>query len=474
MLSACLRTDYNHLFSAISVNAGNQTIATREQLGGISFPDLVRRKALVFSLWDGIFANVMLALAETFGIAAAVFLQAPAIAIAILSSLPLLLSSLGQLLLPIVTDSNTGRKKYVLRGVFLQSFFLCATAMSGFLPPPIRVWAYVLLFALYGFCGNVVSGFWIAWMGDLVPQEVRGRHFAWRNRIFSISQLFCVLAAGYISRRYTTDTAVWLLFAAVFVAAGIARVLSGIMIARQYEPPVTTQRPRGKLSELFSQTRTFIFYSFAAALVQGTVAIAGPFFNVYYIENLQFDFFALSIATAATVFGTILTLPFWGKIADTFGNRSVIFLTVLLIATVPLPYIASSKPWHIWVLNFYTGCAWGGYNLSNFNYLLLAAGKDKTEHHISFAVALTGICVFCFSMAGGFLATRLPVIFGCRLHSLFLLSSALRFIIFGIFIVHYPKFEAIDRGTLEVFHQIPGYRAGIGLLRNSFRAFRAK
>ncbi|MBN1760136.1 MAG: MFS transporter [Chitinispirillaceae bacterium] len=456
------------------MNSDRHPLSPSGDLGGISSDNPVRRSALVFSLWDGIFANVMLALTETFGIAAAVFLKAPAIAIAMLGSLPLLLSSIGQLLLPFVTDPGNGRKRYVLRGVLLQSIFLFCTAMSGFLPPPLRIWSYVLLFAFYGFFGNVVSGFWIAWMGDLVPQEIRGRHFAWRNRIFSITQLVCALIAGLIARRYSTLTAHWLVFAGMFIAAGIARTLSVLMMHRQYEPPVPVVQEHGKLLEVFSHTKPFLFYSVAAALVQGTVAIAGPFFNVYYIRNLHFDYFALSCATAATVLGTIIALPFWGKFADTFGNRTVIIITVLLIATVPLPYIASTRPWHIWVLNFYTGCCWSGYNLSNFNYLLLAAGKKNTEHHISFAVAITGICVFCCSMLGGFLATRLPIIFTCRLHSLFLLSSVMRFLIFGLFIVRYPKYETTLHTTLEVFHQIPGYRVGIGMLRNSFRAFRAK
>ena len=443
-------------------------------LGGLPFENPAHRSALLLSLWDGIFANVMLALVETFGIAAAVFLKAPAIAIALLGSLPLLLSSLGQLLLPLLIDPSAGRKRYVLRGTALQAAFLFLTAMSGFLPQSVRPWAYVLLFALYGFSGNVVSGFWIAWMGDLVPHEVRGRHFAWRNRIFSAAQLLCALTAGVISRRYTTDNARWLLFAMVFLFAGIARAVSTFMLHRQHEPSFAIQEPVRSFREVFRQSRPFLFYSSAAALVQGTVAIAGPFFNVYYISDLHFNYFTLSVATAATVLGTIATLPFWGKIADSFGNRTVIIITVLLITTVPLPYIASSKPWHVWVLNFYTGCCWSGYNLSNFNYLLIAAGKDKTEQHISFAVALTGICVFIFSVTGGFLATRLPVIFRCQLHSLFLLSSLLRFLIFILLIIRYPKYEPAGRSALEIFHQVPGYRVGMGILRNSFRAFRVK
>jgi len=442
-------------------------------IGGITVTSPDHRKALLFSLGDGIFANVMLGLVETFGIAAAVFLDAPAIAIALLGSLPLFLSSIGQLLLPSFTSPEKGRKRYVVRGTTFQSIFLLCIALSGFLPHAIRSWAYVLCFALYGFSGNVVSGFWIAWMGDLVPQKVRGRHFAWRNRIFSITQLICVLTAGIISRKYTTNTAHWTLFALIFFTASIARFISNGMMRRQYEPPIEPVAGKKHLS-IIHQPRPFLFYCLSAALVQGSVALAGPFFNVWYIRDLHFDYFTLSAVTVAMVLGTIVSLPFWGKIADAFGNRTVIVITVFLIATVPLPYIVWSKAWQIWILNFYTGVCWSGYNLSNFNYLLAASGSNRTEQSVSLAVATTGIVNFVFAIIGGFLATHLPQLFAYRLHSLFLLSSIMRFIIFAFFIIRYPKYEPQANNALQQFFQIPGYRAGLGVLRNTFRAFRSR
>jgi MFS family permease len=243
---------------------------------------------------------------------------------------------------------------------------------------------------------------------------------------------------------------------------------------RQYEPPITLSSNGRSFKSIFKQSRPFLFYCIAAALVQGSTSIAGPFFNVWYIRDLQFNYFTLSAVTVAMTLGTIVALPFWGRVADSFGNRTVIIITVLLIATVPLPYIASSKPWHIGVLNFYTGCCWSGYNLSNLNYLLLAAGKEKTEQNISFAVAVTGIFNFVFSIAGGILATRLPQIFHYQLHSLFLLSSIMRFIIFGLLIIRYPRYETGKKRGRELLSRFPGYRLGVELLRNSFKAFREK
>ncbi len=442
-------------------------------IGGISFNSKETRKALIFSLWDGIFANGMLALTETFSVAGAVFLKAPAIAIALLGSFPLLLSSFGQIALPWFLKKSEVRKKYVLRGVLSQSFFLGVLAFCGFFPEHIRSWSYVIVFSLYGFSGNVVSGLWIAWMGELVPKEYRGRHFAWRNRFFSFTQLLCTLVAGFFLKEYSAGNATWILFSMVFLLAAFFRLFSYGMMSLQMEPMVLKSSFPINFKSVINN-REFVYYCLAAGLMQGTVAVAGPFFNVWYIRDLKFDFFTLAAASAATVLGTICALPVWGKLADSIGNRRIVLFTGFLICTVPLPYLIVSLPWHVWVLNFYTGFCWSGYNLGNFNYLLLASGKNKPEINISFSVAVNGIFVFIFSMIGGHLSHNLPHVFAWQLQSLFLLSAILRFIIFGTLFSKFKSYEVEKGKATDLFFYIPGYRGGLGVLRNAFRAFRVK
>src|SRR5258708_39594843 len=95
----------------------------RARLGGIEVGSPAVRHALVLSFWDGTFATAMIALTETFGIAAAVSLKAPSMAIALLGSTPLLLGSLGQYFWPAFVDMRHARKAGVLVGVGLQSTF---------------------------------------------------------------------------------------------------------------------------------------------------------------------------------------------------------------------------------------------------------------------------------------------------------------------------------------------------------------
>src|SRR5437868_8983862 len=98
----------------------------KQTLGGVVVGPPAVRQALLLSFWDGTLATVMVALTETFGIAAAVSLAAPSMAIALLGSVPLLIGSLGQYFLPAFVDMRRSRKKHVLTGVGLQGLFLIA------------------------------------------------------------------------------------------------------------------------------------------------------------------------------------------------------------------------------------------------------------------------------------------------------------------------------------------------------------
>ena len=197
----------------------------------------------MLSFWDGTFSTALVALTETFGIAAAVSLRAPSMAIALLGSTPLMLGSIGQYVLPAFVDVRHARKPQVLVGVGLQSFFLLFAAFTGFVPVPYAAWAYVAGIALAGVSANVTTAQWASWMGDLVPLAVRGRHSRVAKPALRVREPSVALSAGLLAARYSATNAPWTFFTVVFVVAGLCRATSYQLLKRQYEPPVV---PPGK------------------------------------------------------------------------------------------------------------------------------------------------------------------------------------------------------------------------------------
>jgi MFS family permease len=448
----------------------------KQTLGGVEVGPPAVRQALLLSFWDGTFATVMVALTETFGIAAAVSLQAPSMAIALLGSLPLLVGSLGQYFLPAFVDMRHARKRHVLLGVGLQGVFLLAAATSGFLVRPVAAWAYVAFLALAGASANVTTASWASWMGDLVPATVRSRHFAWRSRLFAYVNLSCALAAGILARNYSTKNAPWTFFTAIFVCAGVSRLLSRQMLRRQYEPPVppTPERPDWHARP----SREFTSFCWAHALVQGAAAMSAPFFNVWYLRDLHFNYLALALCSCCAIVGNIISLPMWGRLADRLGSRATLRIAGLLVSLVPLPYLFCTSHFAVWVINLGGGISWAGYNLVSFNHMLGASeNKDRTTL-FAYASAVTGVVVFSMTLLGGFLATKLPVVFESPLQGLFLLSAILRLLALWLFFPRLrvsgfaPQESGERHSAQDLFNEFPSYRVGLGLLRNFFRAFR--
>jgi MFS family permease len=447
------------------------------RLGGVVVGSPTVRQALLLSFWDGTFATVMVALTETFGIAAAVTLQAPSMAIALLGSTPLLLGALGQYFLPAFVDAHRARKKHVLVGVKMQGLLLLAAAASGFLAPSVAAWTYVALVALAGVSANVTTASWVSWMGDLVPAEIRSRHFAWRSRLFACVNLSCALLVGAVAKGYSAQNAPWSFFTGVFVCAGVFRLLSHQMLQRQYEPPVPASADRAAWRA--RPSRDFTRFCIGHAMVQGASAMSAPFFNVWYLRDLHFNYLTLAITSCCTIVGSIISLPVWGRLVDRIGSRSTLTIAGLLVGLVPLPYLHFTSHQAVWIFNIGGGVAWAGYNLVSFNYMLSASENRDRARLFAFASAVTGIVVFSMTLLGGFLATRLPVWFASPLQDLFLLSAVLRLLAFSVFFPRLREYTFESRqsehpreSAQDLFNEMPGYRVGLGLLRNFFRAFR--
>ncbi|MEO7427046.1 MAG: MFS transporter [Fibrobacteria bacterium] len=439
-------------------------------------PPIIRR-ALLNSFRDGIMANGMIALTDTFTVAAAMALRASAMGIAMLGSLPLLLGSIGQFLLPACTDPRKGRKHYVLFGVAGQAMFLFLAGMSGWLPGRWAPWAFVALFVASAVFSSVSGSYWVAWMGDLMPGSARGRHFAWRSVFFSWMYLACALTAGVVSRHYGAANAPWPLFASVFASAAALRAISYFFLTRQHEP-VSAVALETFSPLAFRPGRDFLRYCGATGLLQGAAAMSGPFFNVWYLRDLHFSYLSLSISLALQVVGSIAMAGFWGKLTDHLGASRVLWISGLLVALIPLPYVLFQGKWLIWAACAYSGGAWAGYNQANFNHMLNATDSRHRSHYIAFGALVGGLIGCGFSVSGGFLATRLPAlpISGASpLQSLFLLSGILRLAIFFAFFGkfrEYHEHREAPRAAPDLYLELPGFRMGAGLIRSVFRGFR--
>src|SRR5687768_7960594 len=138
--------------------------------------------------------------------------------------------------------------------------------------------------------------------------------------------------------------------------------------------------------------------------MQGMVAISAPFFAVYMLTELQFTYLQYSLNAVASIATQFITLSFWGRMSDRFGNRLVMVITSCIIPTLPLWWLVSPNFYYLLWVQALSGFAWSGFSLSTSNYLY-----DIRPHRTHFAAyaavqsAIGATLVFAGALFGGYL-----------------------------------------------------------------------
>ena len=169
---------------------------------GDAAPDLRIQRSLRFSLLESASFSVMVGAAEGYFQAFAVFLKATVFQVGLVSTLPLSIASVMQLLSrPMLTLSRTRRRLTVGAAALRVSLFV-PLALVPFMGPG-RVWFLLLLVCLYFSFIYLPTPAWTAWMRDLVDESQRGRFFGRRNSIGSLTSLAASVLAGIVLQACT-------------------------------------------------------------------------------------------------------------------------------------------------------------------------------------------------------------------------------------------------------------------------------
>ncbi len=367
--------------------------------------------------------SVMVGAGESYLSAFALLLKASAHQIAWLVAIPPLVGSWAQLLAAWLSRGHGRRRPYLVAGAVTQALMLAVAAAAPLLAPH-PVSTLVVCVVAYHVAGNFTQPLWAGLMNQLVPEGRRGRFFARRNRVVSLTTFTALVVAGGLLDVFDRQHAALTGFLCVFAAAVVARLVSAWHLYRMHDPdhdgaPATSAATtvRRWVGEL--RGTPFVHFSTAVAAMQGSVAIAGPFFAVLMLRDLGFSYLQFMTVTATSVLAHFVTLTAWGRIGDRFGNRVILIVAGCMLPVIPALWLISVNFWWVLGVQLLSGLAWGGFNLSAGNYLFdLRPGRSVSGYMALHAVVVAA-AVFAGAVLGADLATRLPTsveIFGVVLH----------------------------------------------------------
>ncbi len=427
------------------------------------------KKSLRYSILDGTFASSMIGFGESFFAAFAVFLKANNIQLGLLSSLPLTVGSLSQLLSNKLIKFFNSRKKFVYIMALLQGLMYVPIALVFFLGES-RVFHLILFACLYWIFGMILGPAWNSWMGDLVDEKKRGSYFGRRGKITGFAAFVSFLIAGYILKQFTGETITqYVGFAAIFGLALISRIISFIYLTKKYEPEYKiAHEAEFSLLDFVKQARFRNFGLFVLYLcsMNFSLYVAAPFFTPYILTDLKLDYLTFTIILAAMIIVKMFLMPVWGKASDRFGTKKVLGLTGFLMPLSPLLWLFSRDVLYLIIIQVYSGFIWAGFEISSFNFIFDTTSPQKRATCVAYYNVLNGIAILAGAMIGS-LIVKYNSVFWSKYLLVFVISCLLRYLASFIFIPRLKEVRPVeDIGYHRLFFKIISTMPASGLVYN--------
>ncbi|KAA3628385.1 MAG: MFS transporter [Proteobacteria bacterium] len=448
-------------------------------------PELDR--TLHHSVRDGMAYAVMAGGSETYFSAFALFMRASAQQVAILATLPALLGTLVALLAPLLAQWVGRRKPVVIGAALLQGLILLPLLASIWLAGDHVFATLLLLFTLYFAGANLAAPLWTSWLGDLVPERRRGRFFGRRTRWTTITSFSALVAGGVILHVSEAWEQTAIGFALLLGIGCSARLISVYQLGRMQEPAHGSTLPRVPLGREWirnvRQTGAFWFTAYFA-LMQASVGISAPFFSVYMLRDLNFTYLEFMMTTGTAVLVQFLTLTYWGRISDAFGNRLILVVTSLSVPLLPALWVVSDNFWYLIAIQCLSGLSWAGFSLSAGNLLFDLVPRSQRSGYVVMHSIVTAGGVFLGGLLGVALLNWLPAratLFGdptlaTSLLWIFLISTAARLTVALLFLRRVREVRKPRRAISphDFVFRATRFNAFIGMVYEFVTLFRRK
>ncbi len=436
-------------------------------------------KTMEYSQKEAVASSTMTATCDNFTNAFALHLQATSLQMGFLTAFPQLLGSFMQLV-SVWLGTYLTRRRIVLFTAILQTGLMFCLAVLALMRDADVVQTLIMLVVLYHASSHLIQPQWRAWMGSIVPQKQRGIFFASRSRLTMAATLAVFVGGGSVlSISDHFDLAAAGFFFLFMLAAG-GRATSCYFLWKMHDP-----EPQPLIAEaniffatlgqmkLAMHDNTFRNYSLFVAGMQGMVAISGPFFAVYMLNELDFTYLEYSFNLVASIATQFFMLRYWGKISDKRGNRLIMLVCSAAMPVIPILWLFSANFYFLLAVQVFSGLAWSGFNLTTANYLY-----DIRPHHTNFATyaavqaGISAVLVFCGAIFGGYLASAapwlaswLPFEIGSALFIVFIMSGVLRLWVLLWFIPRAEEPQVRTRPQLlQIIFRIARYNSISGVV----------
>lgn len=397
-------------------------IAPRPGTGG-------RRRDLRIIFTEGVVFSVMVGIGECYLAAFVLALGMGEVASGLVTTVPLLVGGVIQLVTPIGIRWIGSRRRWSVLCAALQAAAF-APLLAGGWRGSLAGWAVFAAASLYWAAGMAVGPAWNVWVERLVPRSVRIRFFARRTSAVQLGVLAGLMTGGMILAKTQTEGTPLRGFAIIFAVAGLCRVISMLLLAAQSARGAAVPRDEAGLPALPLLRRVPAgdgarLLAYMLTLTAG-VMIAGPYFSPYMLVRLELSYVEYMTLVGTALVAKVLVLPLLAPVARRFGL--VFLLRAAWVGIVPLAvlWLVSDSYLYLIGLQIVSGTAWAAHEYVTFLLLFETIHAQRrvgilTAYNLGNAVATVG-----GSLLGGWIFEASGGGAGAGYVAIFAASSAAR------------------------------------------------
>ncbi len=409
------------------------------------------RETFRVSITEGVFSQVYGSLAgpgSAFLTRLLVFLEAGPLHFSLLSAIGQV-SMLFQPLGILAVRGSVSRKRRVVGWAAAGRSLTPLLGLAPLLLPRSLALPAVLL-VFFGITSilAVSTNMWMGWIASMVPRKIRGRFFAKRNAVLMTFGLAVSFGFGMWLDAYSVPPTgagafVARLFRispeglpeallATFVTAGLLGIMGLAILKRQPErvEPAVPETLRKTVLEPM-RDRNFRRLCFFGAWWMMAVGVGAPFWQPFMIQVLGMGLVEMLLYGAVSTAGAVLTLKYWGRLIDRYGNRTAMKLAIVAGTVIPLVWLFVTRETR-WMLVFEaaaSGSMWGCVGVVTSNLVLAVAPKGREQAFSGLYSAVCGLAMIVTMLASGIFMPGPLRILGMVLHPmqvLFLITAGAR------------------------------------------------
>ncbi len=234
------------------------------------------------------------------------------------------------------------RRKALL---FMYLGFIISTVLVGFAN---TIEQLLVARAITGLFGGIIGALVLAIVGDLIPNERRGKAVGIVMTGFSAAASLGVPLGLFLGTKFGWHTS-------FFMIAGLSTVFFLIALkvvpsigAHLNAPGSLARRSWNGVLSVVTDTNQLKALAFMVLIVFGQFSII-PFISPYMVANVGFEEVELTYIYLTGGILTVFTSPIFGKIADKRGRYQT-FGVLMLVSLIPIVAITNMTPSPIWVV----------------------------------------------------------------------------------------------------------------------------